>query len=475
MPKETIRKKIDEIKQKSEIILSSKEISNEVRLFISSLLILIDVIVVSLLTKKVRKNSSNSGLPPSQNFGSNGNRNKYINNEHSAKGNQLSNTRKITEQKTIRVNKCQICNADLSSIDCKDIETRKEIDIIYEIVTTEVAVEIKECDHCGKINKGHFPKGMNGEIQYGTGIKSAIINYLFVQMMSLEKIQEHFKGFIGRFISQATMLKYIFQFYMFLEIWEKQQLKKILLSPVIHVDETSIRINKINYWLHVYTYGEISLQFVHVKRGIEAVNDINIIPRYGGIIVHDCWATYFYYNNVDHALCGAHILRELKYIEEMECHIWVIMMKELLQEAAEVIADRPDTAILTLQEYKKLETRYREILHEAKFELAPFPEEKDGHKGRVKHTEAQNLWLRLKKYEKSILMFARIKKVDFTNNRAERDIRCSKTKQKISGGFRTLKYANAYARITSYIKSMRYKGYSSLQAINLAITKNISL
>ena len=64
-------------------------------------------------------------------------------------------------------------------------------------------------------------------------------------------------------------------------------------------------------------------------------------------------------------------------------------------------------------------------------------------------------------------MFARVKEVSFTNNRAERDIRNSKTKQKVSGGFRTLKYAKAYARITSFIKTMRYQGHSSFEAINL--------
>ncbi len=57
-------------------------------------------------------------------------------------------------------------------------------------------------------------------------------------------------------------------------------------------------------------------------------------------------------------------------------------------------------------------------------------------------------------------MFARVKEVNFTNNRAERDIRVIKGKQKVSGGFRTVKFAKAYARITSFVKTMRYNGYS---------------
>ena len=211
------------------------------------------------------------------------------------------------------------------------------------------------------------------------------------------------------------------------------------------------------------------MQFVHRKRGIEAVDHIGIIPKYGGIIVHDCWATYFSYKNVGHALCGSHILRELRYA--MECEEggagWAMMMKELLKEAGEVVASRSENQTLYTQEYEMLQEKYREILDYALTELPAFPLTGPNEKGKPKHTDAQNLYLRLKKYEDSILMFARIKEVNFTNNRAERDFRCSKTKQKVSGGFRTEKFAKAYVRITSFIKTMRYQGYSSFEAINL--------
>jgi transposase len=165
-------------------------------------------------------------------------------------------------------------------------------------------------------------------------------------MMSLERVEEHL---IGKIISQATMLKYVFQFYLSLETWEEEQIEKLIKMPVFHVDETSLRVNKLNHWLHVYTYGDISLQFVHPKRGIDAVDDI------GGIIVHDCWATYFAYKNVDHALCGSHILSELKFIEECNYHSWAQMMKELLKEAGEVIANREDKQVLTSKEFKMLQ------------------------------------------------------------------------------------------------------------------------
>jgi len=473
MSKDSIRNKIKKLQEESEEILKSPNISKEVRLFITSMMFMIDIIVDVLLAKKVRKTSSNSGVPPSQNFGSNGNRNKPGDSETDKKGSQLPNTRNVTEEILIPVDECKGCGEDLFSKDADDEETRVEIDIIYEITKKEITVEVKECGSCGEVTKGEFPEGMDGKLQYGIGIKSAIINYIMVQMFSYERCSEHFKGLIGRFISQATMLKYIMNFYLSLARWEAGKIKELLKMPVIHVDETSIRINKVNYWLHVYTYGNISLQFVHRKRGIEAVDDIGIIPKYGGIIVHDCWATYFSYKNVGHALCGSHILRELRYVMECEegCAVWAMMMKELLKEVGEVVAGRSGIQVLYAKEFTALEKRYREVLKYALTELPEFPLTGANGKGKPKHTDAQNLYLRLKKYESSVLMFARVKEVNFTNNRAERDVRTSKTKQKVSGGFRTLKFAQAYARITSFVKTKRYEGYASFEAINLQLAK----
>ena len=84
-------------------------------------------------------------------------------------------------------------------------------------------------------------------------------------------------------------------------------------------------------------------------------------------------------------------------------------------------------------------------------------------------SDAHNLWERMKKHETAVLRFAKHPDVAFTNNRAERDLRMSKVKQKVSGCFRTRKYAEAYCRISSYLQSMAYQGYNPLVAIQIAL------
>lgn len=471
MTKASIRNQIDEAKLKLDKAFAEEEVPPGIKAAVESLLLILDIIVIVLLEKKARKNSSNSGLPPSRNNGSNGNRNKP-NLARDKKGSQLENTRKIQSSEIVSPEDCSKCRQNLQNVKTKSVEQRTKIDIVYEITEHVVTSESKECPGCGYINKGKFPLGMDGKLQYGIGIKASIINFLMVQMMSLERVGEHFKGLIGRFISQAIMLKYLAQFSFSLEKWEKDQIVRILGSPVIYCDETSLRVDKKNYWIHSYSSGNITLKFLHAKRGTEAIEDLGIIPNYKGIIVHDSWASYLTYDHLDHGLCGSHLLRELKFIEDSTGDRWATKMKKLLQSAAETVANRPIKGKLTVKEYKSLQSKYRNILTRAEKELPTFPEA-TGKRGRPKHTDAQNLWLRLYEYEESVLLFARIMEVDFTNNRSERDLRDSKLKQKVSGTFRKVEFAKHFVRISSYVKSMRYRGYSSLEAIMLALQGNI--
>jgi transposase len=469
--KDSIRNKVAEAKQKATAAMVSGNTPPETKAAIEALFLVIDILVAVFLEKKVRKNSGNSGLPPSQNNGSNGNRNNGSGERAKLDGGASNVTQtQTTETKTPK--KCKRCGQGLGKVMVSGTEERQEIDLIYEIVTRTVVAQIKECPHCGQVNKGEFPAGMDGKLQYGMGVRAAIINFLVVQMMSLQRVQEHMQGLLGRSISQSIMLKYLLQFSASLKEWETRKIKEILKSGVMNCDETSVRVNKVNWWVHSYSSGDITLKFLHRNRGTEAIEDIGILPRYGGIIIHDCWSSYFSYTGLVHALCGAHLLRELKFVEDSCSYEWATKVKKLLQGAAQTVASRPKKRVLNKEEYRELQTNYRQALSDGLDEMPLFPG-RSGKKGRAKCTDAQNLWARLWELEDSVLLFARVKEVDFTNNRAERDLRVSKVKQKVAGCFRTEEMARVFYRISSYLKSMRYMGYSTVEAISLALEGKI--
>ena len=242
--------------------------------------------------------------------------------------------------------------------------------------------------------------------------------------------------------------------------------------PYIHVDETSFRVNKKNQWIHVYSSGHISLKILHEKRGKKAIEDINIIPKYGGTIIHDCWASYLSYGHCSHGLCGSHLLRELTFIIDAHGYRWAKNMKRLLQETCKAVSSS-EKKCLTEQDYKNLTKHYRAILTRGKKELPVIPDKPSGRRGKIAKSDAHNLHERFEKYEKSVLLFAKLSHVAFTNNRAERDLRMSKVKQKVSGCFRVNNYAKAYCRISSYLQTMKYKGVNPLVAVSMALAGDI--
>src|SRR3972149_7250859 len=144
-------------------------------------------------------------------------------------------------------------------------------------------------------------------------------------------------------------------------------------------------------------------------------------------------------------------------------------MKRLLQQTCARVSRRKRKNP-NHREYANLQKRYRNILTRGEKQLPPIPPKQNGKRGRVAKSDAHNLWERLKEHETAVLLFATESYVAFTNNRAERDLRMSKVKQKVSGCFRNHEYAEAYCRISSYLQTTANHGYNPLVAIQSALS-----
>ena len=166
---------------------------------------------------------------------------------------------------------------------------------------------------------------------------------------------------IGQLLSEATLLGYIAQLHRALAQWEHHAIKRLLAAPAMHVDETSLRVDRTNHWIHVYSAGTLTVKWLHRKRGREAIEAIGIIPRYTGVAVHDCWASCLSYTHCGHALCGAHLLRELTFIVDAHGYAWAKRMRRLLLDTCHEVAKRNEKTLST-SEYKAVRKRYRTLL-----------------------------------------------------------------------------------------------------------------
>jgi hypothetical protein len=76
-------------------------------------------------------------------------------------------------------------------------------------------------------------------------------------------------------------------------------------------------------------------------------------------------------------------------------------------------------------------------------------------RGKPQNSKGRNLLNRLTKHQDGWLAFAFFEGIPFSNNQAERDIRCLKTKQKVATNFQTFRGAKHYARIRSFTSTLR--------------------
>ncbi len=467
---QSVREEAKRIKTEFDRLAAGSKINSECKILFNAMFMLINLLISIFLEKVTKKNSKNSSKPPSQtdkdessltNIGTNG----KGKSESNATAN---NTRTVETVTLIKVTVCDICGQDLKKTTCHHIERRTKIDILFEKVIEHVDAEVKVCTTCDSAVKGVFPSDMSGPLQYGNGLKAYIINLLVCQMISLNRVQKLVKSVIGEILAEATFLKFILRFYQALEQWEATAIELLLKVPAMNIDETSLRVENKNQWIHVYSGGDITLKFLHPKRGTEAIEEINILPRYNGVSIHDCWASYLTYNHLDHGLCGSHLVRELTYIVESNGYNWASNIKGLLLETCKKVSKRKSKK-LSQKEYVNLQKRYRNIITRGEKELPAIPSKPNGKRGRMAKSDAHNLWERLRDHEPSVLLFSKKAEVPFTNNRAERDLRMSKVKQKVSGCFRKELYAKAYCRISSYLQTMATKGYNPLIAIQMAL------
>ena len=235
-----------------------------------------------------------------------------------------------------------------------------------------------------------------------------------------------------------------------------------------HFDETGTNVNGKGLWLHVSSNETHTHYQVHEKRGQEAMDAIGILPKYKGKAVHDGFKSYKEYQ-CSHYLCNAHHLRELTFIHERFNQPWAEEMIDLLCTINDTVkqAKLEHQTALEPSKINTFELQFQKII-DLGYKDNPEPVlDPDAPKtrGRKKRPKPLNLLLRLDLERKQVLGFMYDFTVPFDNNLAERDIRMTKLKLKTSGCFRSLKGANAFARIRGYISTIKKQGLDILASL----------
>lgn len=359
---------------------------------------------------------------------------------------QIENPDKIVN---CRPGNCS-CGHEFSDEQIELSEKRQVFDLPKpRLEVTEYQIHKATCPICGKLSKGVAPERINAPVQYGNGVKAYVVLLNVYFKLPFKKIQILFSDLFGYPINESTICSAAGQCYQKLEKTEEIIKSKISEDKVAHADETGMRVAGKLYWLHTATTLLYTYLFIHEKRGRGALgSEKSILDKLTGWLVHDCLSSYFGFKMLKHALCGAHILRELEGLIEINKSKWAKIFKAYLMSVYEMPFEE------RIKRRQHIESRYNLICGIGE-KSEPLPKKTPGKRGRYKRTKGRNLVERLIREKDAVLAFAFNQEVPFTNNLAERDIRPAKIKQKISNCFRTVKGAEVYARIEGFVSTAR--------------------
>ena len=354
-------------------------------------------------------------------------------------------------------------------------ETRHEVDTVVTVdVTAHNAIEVRECPLHGGVKTGSFPENIKATVQYGKNLQAMVVAFNTVGAVSINRTHEILSSVFNILLATGTIKNMVTRCAESLKnTYERIRLKMISLG-LLHCDETGGRVDGKTCWVHVASDQDYTYLTINQKRGQIGMDAADVLPHARGIIVHDCWGSYWKYQDMTHAICCAHLLRELNgVIENHPEQTWAVRFKKLLLDMKKVrdkalLSDKDE---ISCYHRHKFDMEYDAIIKTA-YEENPLPETPAKKRGRKKKSKVLNLICRLDNYKESVCLFIKNLCVPFDNNQAERDLRMVKVKTKVSGCFRSEEGAQEYLTIMSYIGSARKHGINAFMAIREALDGN---
>jgi len=418
---------------------------------------------IAELEGRLKQNSSNSSRPPSSDGynkpspqSSRTPTSRRSGGQNGHPGNTLKAVAKPDQVMVHPLQLCLGCDHSLGRQPILGHEKRQVFDLPdLQLIVTEHQAEIRLCPYCGRRMTAHFPSEVQAPTQYGPRLMAWWAYLRVQQLLPLERIAQMTFDLFKIQVSEATLQSAIQTASLKLDGFEAKTKDLLQKAKLAHADETGLRVAGQPHWLHNLSTRLLTWYGVHRKRGFVAINAFGILTRFRGRLIHDCWSPYFVLKHCLHGLCNAHLLRELTFLHEVQNQIWAGKMHALLLEMYQFVAQRREIASKITPPQKYLwRKRYRRLLREG---WAANPSRLPAHRkrGRPKRTKAQNLLDRLQRHQNFVLAFLYDFRVPFTNNQAEQDIRMVKVQQKISGAFRTPEGARIFARIRSYVSTVR--------------------
>lgn len=427
------------------------------------------------------KNSSNSSLPPSSDTAAERQSRQARRQSQRQAGKRRPGKQPGAEGSTLRQSEepdavvvhspscCGACGADLTDAQVTGSARRQVFDLPQpRLEVIEHVAESRRCG-CGAVTAGMFPPEASGPACWGPRVQALCVYLLTYQHIPVARTAELLTS-LGVSVSTGWVAAQSPRAARRLGRWLAELRLQLTKEPVLHADETSGRVAGSLWWLHVVSTTALTLLVAHRRRGHDAIDEIGVLDARaaGSTLVHDRAAMYWNYG-ADHALCAAHLLRDLAGAGTVQGQAdWAAAMAKALLDAKAAVATArsEDRDQLSADEHRAIARSYHAALSQALTAAVELGEE--GLNKAQRH--AQNLAGAFFDYEPEILAFTRDLRIPFDNNQAERDLRMTKVHQRITGGWRTPTGIETFAQIRSYLETGRKHRQNPLDLLHQLFT-----
>jgi transposase len=361
---------------------------------------------------------------------------------------------------------CSGCAAGLAGAPAEGVIRRQVTEVPrVRAEVTEHQMIGRRCG-CGTVTWAEAPAGVNAPVQYGPRA-AAVAAYLWHgQFLSRHRVGQAMADLFGCFPSPGTLSTMTRKIAVAVAPAIEAVRDALTGAGVAHFDETGFRVAGRLAWVHSASSGKYVLVTVHAKRGRDGMDAAGVLPSFRGTACHDAWAPYDCYRDLaGHALCNAHLLRELAAVTETGTDLdvtWAAQATGALL-ALKKAADEARAAGTAAISRKTLEEHSRWFREAASAGTALNAARRTALQ-KKRHALASRMTARGADY----LRFARDLRVPFDNNEAERVIRMSKLRIKVSGCMRSMHGAEAFCAIRSYLATADRHGIGWLDALTQA-------
>ena len=343
------------------------------------------------------------------------------------RGNSRRRPEEISEFLDSYPDKCDKCGGQIKVYE-KSFDEHVVEDIEIKKKVTCYRLHYGYCKQCKKLVYPKAKEPIMASDRIGIGAR-AVGGYLRHLGLTYRKAARLFKDVFNLNLTHPSFMAFnTEQAQNGVSIYEgiKQSIRH---SPCVNADETGWRVNGQNHWLWVFTNKDTALYLIDKSRGSKVVSNI-LGEKYDGVLTTDFYSSYHKLKALAKQRCLAHLLREIKEVEEKDklapdstdgrfCE----ELKTVFKQTIDVWNEYRD-GMKTLQDLVKEKGQAIARL----VELLLWP---------IKHKDTRRLRRRIIKHNSELFTFLDNPLVEPTNNRAERQLRPMVIMRKLTFGNRS--------------------------------------